>query len=157
MFKTVKSKILLITFIMLAVQMIAFVCYVHVFREKTEDLMLSNYKYSVNKFVQEIDSKVLRLEDNSRDLALIGSLFYKTDRSVPLTQKTIVKTFENYPDSLGGGIWFEPYVVDKSQKRLCFYANRNKENKVVLDESFSSEEYDYHNQGWYKQIISKFI
>ena len=155
MFKTVKSKILLITVIMLAVQMIAFICYVHVFRVKTEDLMLSNYKYSVNKFVQEIDSKVLRLEDNSRDLAMIGSLFYKTDRSIPLTQKTIIKTFENYPDSLGGGIWFEPYAVDKNQKRTCFYAYRDKDNNILIDEDFSSEKYDYHNQGWYKQIISQ--
>ena len=155
MFKTVKSKILLIIIFMLAVQMLAFVCYVNVFREKTEDLMLSNYKYSINKFVQEIDSKVLRLEDNSRDLALIGSLFYKTDRSVPLTQKTIIKTFENYPDSLGGGIWFEPYVVDKNQKRTCFYAYRDKDNNILIDENFASEKYDYHNQGWYKQIISQ--
>ena len=155
MFRTVKSKILITAIIMLTVLMSAFACYTAVSRMKTKQLMVQNYVFSVDKFVQDINKKIIRYEDNVLDLARIGSLFYRTDKSVELTNKTIVKIFENYPDSLGGGIWFEPYIVDKTQKRICFYAYRNKENKVVLDESFNSEEYDYHNQGWYKQIISK--
>ena len=155
MFKTIKSKILILAFIMLAVLMVAFVCYVGVFRMKTKQLMLKNYAFSINSFTQQLDEKVIKSEDNSRDLALIGNLFYKTDRSVGLTNNAITRIFENYPDSLGGGIWFEPYVVDKNKKRVCFYAFRNKNNKIVLDESFESETYDYLNQGWYKQIKSQ--
>ena len=154
MFKTVKSKILITAIIMLAFLMFAFVCYTVVSRMKTKQLMVQNYVFSVDKFVQDINEKIIRYEDNVRELARIGSLFYKTDRSIGLTQKTIVQIFENYPESLGGGIWFEPYIVDKAQKRVCFYAYRNKNKQVVLDEDFGSEEYDYHNQGWYKQIIS---
>ena len=155
MFKTVKSKILITAIIMLTILMSAFACYTIVSRMKTKQLMVQNYVFSVDKFVQDIDKKIIKYEDNSRDLARIGGLFYKTDKSIDLTNRTVITIFENYPESLGGGIWFEPYVVDKTKKRVCFYAYRNKENKVVLDESFSSEEYDYHNQGWYKQIISK--
>lgn len=155
MFKTVKSKILITAIIMLTILMSAFACYTVISRMKTKQLMVQNYVFSVDKFVQDINKKIIRYEDNVLDLARIGSLFYKTDKSVELTNKTVIKIFENYPESLGGGIWFEPYIVDKSQKRVCFYAYRNRENQVVLDESFSSEEYDYHNQGWYKQIISK--
>ena len=155
MFKTVKSKILITAIIMLTILMSAFACYTIVSRMKTKQLMVQNYVFSVDKFVQDINKKIIRYEDNVLELARIGSLFYRTDKSVELTNKTLVKIFENYPDSLGGGIWFEPYVVDKAQKRVCFYAYRNKENNVVLDENFASEEYDYHNQGWYKQIISK--
>ena len=155
MFKTVKSKILITAILMLTVLMSAFACYTIISRMKTKQLMVQNYAFSVDKFVQDINKKIIRYEDNVLDLARIGSLFYKTDKSIELTNKTVIKIFENYPESLGGGIWFEPYVVDKSQKRVCFYAYRNKDNKVVLDESFSSEEYDYHNQCWYKQIIPK--
>lgn len=155
MFKTVKSKILITAIIMLTILMSAFACYTIVSRMKTKQLMVQNYVFSVDKFVQDINKKIIRYEDNVLELARIGSLFYRTDKSVELTNKTLVKIFENYPDSLGGGIWFEPYVVDKAQKSVCFYAYRNKENNVVLDENFASEEYDYHNQGWYKQIISK--
>lgn len=155
MFKTIKSKILITAVIMLTILMSAFFCYTVISRMKTKQLMVQNYVFSVDKFVQDINKKIIRYEDNVLDLARIGSLFYRTDKSIDLTNKTIVKIFENYPDSLGGGIWFEPYIVDKSQKRICFYAYRNKENKVILDKSFGSEEYDYHNQNWYKQIISK--
>lgn len=155
MFKTVKSKILITAIIMLTILMSAFLCYTVVSRMKTKQLMVQNYVFSIDKFVQDINKKIIRYEDNVLDLSIIGSLFYRTDKSVDLTNSTVIKIFENYPESLGGGIWFEPYVIDKSQKRLCFYAYRNKENKVVLDESFNSEKYDYHNQGWYKQIISK--
>ena len=155
MFKTVKSKILITAILMLTVLMSAFACYTIISRMKTKQLMVQNYVFSVDKFVQDINQKIIKYEDNSRDLARIGSLFYQTDRSIDLTNKTIVQIFENYPESLGGGIWFEPYVVDKSKKRLCFYAYRDKNKNIILDESFNSEEYNYHNQNWYKQIISK--
>ena len=68
--------------------------------------------------MQDINKKIIRYEDNVLELARIGSLFYKTDKSIELTNATVVKIFENYPESLGGGIWFEPYIVDKSQKRV---------------------------------------
>ena len=155
MFKTIKSKILITAFIMLAVLMLAFVCYIGIFRMKMKQLMLQNYASSVNSFVQKMDEKVIRAEDNSKDLALLGSLFYQTDRSIPLTNSAIIKLFNNYEHSLGGGIWFKPYVVDKNKKRVCFYAYRNKNGELVLDKSFESDEYDYHNQGWYKQIMGQ--
>ena len=155
MFKTIKSKILVLALVMLAILMLAFACYAGIFRMKTKQLMLQNYSFSVNSFVQQIDEKVIKMEDNSNDLALIGDLFYKTDRSIPLTNRAITKIFDNYRNSLGGGIWFEPYIIDKNQKRLCFYAYRNKQGNLILDEDFASEDYDYHNQGWYKQIISQ--
>ena len=155
MFRTVKSKILVLAFLMLVVLVAVFIFNIGTFKLKTKQLMLQNYSYSINSFVQEINEKVIRLEDNSRDLALLGALFYKIDRDIPITNKAIIKIFENYENSLGGGIWFEPYIVFKNQKRLCFYAYRNKNNKLVLDDEFASEEYDYHNQGWYKQITAQ--
>ncbi|MBQ7449947.1 SpoIIE family protein phosphatase [bacterium] len=155
MFKTIKSKFLVWTFVMLAVLMLAFVSYIGIFRMKMKQLMIQNYGNSINAFVQQLDDKVIRAVDNSKDLALLGSLYYKTDRSIPLTNKSIIKLFENYENSLGGGIWFEPYVVNKNQKRNCFYVYRNKNGKLILDEDFASDEYDYHNQGWYKQIMSQ--
>lgn len=154
-FKTLKSKILGISIAILAVITLVFLTYCYVFEDKTKPLVLDYYSRYIEVLKDEINDDIIKIENNSKGLALIGNLFYRTDKSVGLTQDVIKKIFYNYPDSLGGGIWFEPYVIDKSQKRFCFYAFRNNDGEVVLDDSFNSEEYDYLNQDWYKQIFSQ--
>ena len=155
MFKTVKSKILITAIIMLAFLMSAFMFHTIISRMKTKQLMVQNYGFSINEYVEDINDSIIKAEDNLKSLSLIGSLFYKTDRSTELTDKVVTRIFENYPNSLGGGIWFKPYILDKNKKYVCFYAFRNKNNKIILDKNFASKEYDYPNQDWYKQIISQ--
>ena len=155
MFKTLKSKIIVSTIVMLTFLMFAFGFFAIKSRMYTKQLMVQNYRFSIREFVEEVNISVLKAENNLKSLALIGSLFYKTDRSYNLTNRVITRIFENYPETLGGGIWFKPYTVDKSKKYVCFYAFRDKNNKIVIDENFSSEEYDYPNQEWYKEIISQ--
>ncbi len=155
MFKTVKSKILIIAIIMLTVLMFAFGCYTVYSRMKTKQLMVQNYGFSMNEYTERLDDEIIYAENNLNGLALIGNVFYRTDRSTELTNRIITRIFENYPKNLGGGIWFLPYKIDKSKKYVCFYAYRNKDNKIIIDEKFSSEEYDYPNQEWYKSIISQ--
>ena len=155
MFKTLKSKIVAIAIIVLAVMTFVFAAFAYAFEIKTKPLILDYYSRYIEVLKDEINNDVIKIENNSKGLALIGALFYKTDKSVDLTKEVIKKIFYNYPDSLGGGIWFEPYVIDKSQKRFCFYAFHNTDGNVVIDESFNSEKYDYLNQGWYTQIISQ--
>lgn len=157
MFKTIRSKILAITILMLAFLMITSVVHVYFARMNTKQLMVQNYKFSItaSPFVQEIKNRIITTEDNLKSLSLIGSLYYKTDRSNDLTDRVIEKVFKNYPQALGGGIWFKPYIVDISKKYTCFYAFRDKNNKIVIDKNFENEKYDYPNQEWYKQIISQ--
>ncbi len=155
MLKTIRSKILVVMLIMLTVLMFAFLCYTYIFRDKTKQLMLKNYSLSMNDFVQELDENILSFEDNSRDLALIGTLFYKIDKNSALTKVVMKRIFDNYKTSLGGGLWFEPYIFGNDKKRLCIYMYRDENDNLILDESFASDKYDYHNQGWYKQIKSQ--
>ena len=155
MFKTLKSKILAIAITVLAFMTLVFLAYAYVFEIKTKPLILDYYSRYIEVLRDEIDDDIVKIENNSKDLALIGSLFHKTDKNSTLTEEVIKKIFYNYPESLGGGIWFEPYVVDNTQKRFCFYAFRNEKGEVVIDKSFNSEEYNYLNQGWYRQIFSQ--
>lgn len=155
MFKTLKSKILAITITVLAVVVLVFMGFSYVFESKTTPLIIDYYSRYIEVLKEDIDDDIINISNNAKDLALIGSLFHGTDKSIPLTEQVIKKIFNNYPESLGGGIWFEPFVVDKSQKRFCFYAFRNKQGDVVIDKSFNSEKYNYLEQGWYKQIYSQ--
>ena len=155
MFKTVKSKVIITAILILALLMLVFGCYTIISRMKTKQLMVQNYGASISSFVENINDRVFKAEDNLKSLALIGSLYYQTDRDNEITNKVITRIFENYPESLGGGIWFKPYYLDKTKKYSCFYAYRNKNNKIVIDTNFASKDYDYPNQEWYKQIIAE--
>ena len=97
MFKTIKAKIIVSTIIILAFLMCVFGFHTIFSRMKTKQLMVQNYRAFISTYFEEIKDSVSRLEDNLKSLALIGSLFYKTDRSYPLTDKAIIKIFESYP------------------------------------------------------------
>ena len=156
MFRSLKSKIIFTSFIMLTLLMSVFIFFAIQSRMFTKQLMVQNYRYSIDAaFVNDINDSIMTLEDNLKSLALIGGLHYRTSRSNELTDEVVIRIFRNYPNTLGGGIWFKPYVFGDNKKYNCFYAYRNKNNKVVLDKNFASAEYDYPNQQWYKEIISK--
>ena len=133
MFKTVRSKVIITAIIMLTFLMFAFACHTIISRMKTKQLMVQNYAYSIDSFAEDINDRVIKTEDNLRDLALIGNLFYRTDRSIELTYGVIARIFENYPGTLGGGIWFKPYIIDKSKKYVCFYAYHDKDIRSGTD------------------------
>ena len=154
MFKDIKRQMMVVVLSMFLALVTVLCVYSYIFLRNTKALLIDSYSHSISVFAESINKDVLRIENNSEDLALMGSLFYKAGQDATIAKAAIKKIFENYENSLGGGIWFEPYVVDKNQKRFCIYAYRNSQDKVVLDETFNSEEYNYHNQGWYKQIIS---
>ena len=156
MFKSLKSKILITAIVMLTLLMLVFLVFAVYSRKNTKQLIIQNYRYDIDaQFVEKLHDQILTLENNLRGLALIGNLYYKTDHSDELTYRVLVRIFRNYPDTLGGGIWFMPYVVDKNTQYKCFYAYRNKDNRVVVDKNFSNAEYDYPNKDWYKEIISQ--
>ena len=153
MFKTIKSKILIITLSMSLVLLFILaaiaLCYYH----DVKEILINRTDNFTKLQAKELDLEILRTEKNARDLALMGELYYKFDRNPKIAEKTIIEVFENYPISLGGGIWFKPYIVNTDKMRSCIYAYRNDKGKLVLDESFESEEYNYLNQNWYKEIM----
>ncbi len=156
MFKSIKSKIIITSIVMLTVLMFAVSLFALYSRQSTKQLMVQNYKYFiVSEYLEKIYDNIVTLENNLRGLSLIGSLYYKTDHDDDLTYPVITRIFSNYPDTLGGGIWFKPYIIDKNIKYKCFYAFRNKDREIVFDKEFASKKYDYPDQEWYKEIISE--
>lgn len=155
MFNTLRSKIAIITLGMLAALVVVLSCYSYLYLKHAKSLTIQGGSHATSVIAQGINREIVELEDNSKDLALMGSLFYKAGKDKQIAKQTVVRIFENYDDSLGGGIWFKPYQVSKNEKRFCIYAYRNKDNQVVLDENFNSDEYNYPEQKWYKEISAK--
>lgn len=157
MLNTIKSKILIIvlsTFVILisALLMFGFLSY-----KNSGKLIIQSYYYSIAVLVQNLNKEIVEIENNAQDLAILGNLYYNAGkgRNETKAKNAVIKIFDNYKGSLGGGIWFKPYAFHKNKKLSCIYGYRNKQNDLIIDDSFQSESYNYIQQGWYKQISSK--
>jgi len=155
MLNTIKSKILLITTSMLVALILVLGCFAYIYYKNSKELVIWSCSHRIGEFAGDINKEVIKIEANSKDLALFGELYYRFDRKKDVATKSIIQVFENYKDSLGGGIWFKPYLVDPAKKYSCIYAYRNKDGKVISDPQFETAEYDYLNKSWYKEIMSQ--
>ena len=113
MFNTIKSKILLITFLMLLALSIVLSVFSYIFYNNSKSLIIKSCSHTIGQFVQNINKDIIKIENNARDLALNGELHYHSARRKDVFEDVTKRVFENYPDSLGGGIWFKPYVILK--------------------------------------------
>ena len=57
-------------------------------------------------------------------------------------------------DSLGFGIWFEPYKYNGSLKYFGPYVYKDQE-KIISTADYETSDYNYHNQDWYKIGVGK--
>ena len=152
-FNTVKSKIILISAIMLITLSLLLGFFAYLYLEYGKFLILKGFSFHISNFAEQINKDVIRIENNAKDLALQGKMFYQIDKNRNMALFTTINIFNNYPYSLGGGIWFEPNIIDSNKRFYCIYVYRNKDGKVIPDEQFETEEYDYLNKSWYKEIF----
>ena len=145
-FNTVKSKIILISALMLIALSILLGFFAFIYLENGKSILLKGFSFHISNFAERINKDIIRMEDNAKDLALQGKMFYQIDKNRNMALFTTINIFNNYPHSLGGGIWFEPNIVDPQKRLNCIYVYRNKNGEVVPDEQFETEEYDYLNK-----------
>src|SRR5574344_886555 len=153
MFKTVKTKIIAITIGLFAIFSIVIF--------GIEILSYYNFKMlkketcdnQVERFASDLNSSVRQLQENALSLGLSGaSFFYYNKKDKKFIDFIVRDNFRNNNKlSIGGGIWFEPYVINPKLKRYCSYAFFNGK-KIVIDRAFESVQYDYQNQNWYKTV-----
>ena len=153
LFNTVKSKIILISALMLIILSVLLSAFAYIYMRSGKTLLLTGYSYHISNFAEEINKDIISIENNAKDLALQGEMFNHIDKNRDMALFTTINIFNNYPDSLGGGIWFEPNIIDPVKRLYCIYVYRNKNNEVVPDEQFETEAYDYLNKSWYKEIF----
>lgn len=155
MLNSIKSRILILTLSLLilfgfVVTGAALLAFYH-----DKELIITGNGFSISSLTERVNQEITKLENNAMDLALLGESYYSSYQKGTMDKASVIRIFENYPQSLGGGIWFKPYKLQKNKKRSCIYAFRNSDNQIVTDDSFESEEYNYLNQLWYIEIISK--
>ena len=153
LFNTVKSKIILISALLLIMLSVLLSAFAYIYMQSGKTLLLKGYSHYISNFAEKINKDIIRIEDNAKDLALQGEMFNHIDKDRNMALFTTINIFKNYPNSLGGGIWFEPNIIDSAKRWYCIYVYRNKNNEIIPDEQFETEEYDYLNKSWYKEIF----
>lgn len=153
MFNTIKSKILSIVITMLIVLSIVLTIFSYIYLENSKSLIIKSTSYSVGQVVQNINKEIIKIENNAHDLALLGEFHYNSAKEKSVFEYITKKVFENYPESLGGGLWYKPYSIIPSIELYCVYAYRDKNSNILIDERYGTKEYNYPEQSWYKEII----
>ena len=99
------------------------------------------------------------MEHKAIELAKSGELFYQLKNTIPLEQiepalkSFLIDSFTFFPESIGGGLWYEPNIFDKQKKYYGPYVFWNKDKQVEFTWDLSSTGYDYHSQSWYLEAL----
>ena len=159
MFNSLKIKIILTVISILFVCITAYL-YVdteinqRLYHTNTERETISKVTFSVDKINYYTDT----MEKKSTELARAGEIFYKTrtnlirsdlDASV---KAYLIDSFSLFPEAIGGGLWYEPYVFYTDQKYYGPYAYWDN-GAVLFTWDLNTSEYDYHTQDWYTLAI----
>lgn len=152
MFNTIKSKIILTTSLMFVILCLVLAGFSALIYQQGKFIVRRGCGYNIAIFKEKINKEIIELESSASDLALLGSVYFESRREKTLAENMLINIFNGYPMSLGGGIWFEPYEVNKNKRLFCIYAFRDKKGTLKIDNSFESEAYNYPHQRWYTDI-----
>jgi len=153
---SVRIKILVIVLGFFALIAAAFAVYSAAATANYRQLRTNELSGIVAYESERVGKIIAEMERNAIDLALAGRQFYQTGKASDSAGISIsVENFSAFTAAIGGGIWFEPYALESSTRRVCYYAFFDPElNAVRHDPSFEAEEYDYHTQMWYTTIAA---
>ncbi len=149
MFKRgLNSKIILLVFIVIALLTVT-----------NSFISISNSKNQIDKdmedhieqFIENVNSKMdgkfyaheKIAESISKMYTLNTNKLKKEDYKEIISEIVVLN-----PNTLGSGIWLEPYAYDSSQKYFGPYVYKDG-GKLVYTTDYEAASYDYHNQAWY--------
>lgn len=123
-------------------------------REKQIETIMEENRHKIDSLTQLMEKKVV-------ELARVGEHFFELHQQIPsfnidpFVIQYLKGSFKNFPESIGGGIWYEPYVFDKNIKYYGPYVfwGVNKELEFTWD--LSNESYNYPEQSWYLIALPK--
>lgn len=158
MLKTLKSKIIfIITFLLSLLSVFTFAVALSAY-ENGKQVKIEAFDVRVEKFTSNIDSAIYDLKIIVTELASRGNIYAEYKGSHNRLNYYVSSVFNNNKTVLqndeisSGGIWFKPYMIDKSYEKLgVFYKN----NELYSNEDLNRLNYNYLNESWYKALINK--
>jgi len=148
---SLRTKILLIVLVFLAFIGTAFVFYSIVTTVNYKRLRLDGIEKTVAFESEKVNRIIAAIERDAISLSRDGLLYYKFQSS-EISEISVLEYLRSFPTVIGGGLWFEPYAYNKEKLRAGIYAFNDKAKGEVRLDEFEMDEYDYHNENWYREI-----
>ncbi|WP_018692851.1 ATP-binding protein [Algicola sagamiensis] len=131
----------------------------HRSEEAVQELRELQVEQVVRANLTLLESMAMQMERNVQDLSLAGGLLYKlvkdgySKEKISEKSKTIlVENFESFPESIGGGLWYEPYTLFKEEIFYGPYAYWH-DGDVKFSWDLNTPTYNYHQQSWYQLAL----
>lgn len=150
---SIRTKILAIVLVFFSLISAAFVIYSITTTKDYKRLRLESIENTVAFETEKVNRIISELEQGAVFFALGGMLTLNA-QSDELGFKFVTEFLSSIPAAVGAGFCYEPYEYNKDQLRKGFYSfYENDTGRVAVDDFFFLSEHDYHNAGWYREII----
>lgn len=151
---SIRLKVFVIVLAFFLLIVLAFAVYSVITTSRYRQLRTDEVSKTIAFESERVGKVIAEMERNAIDLALAGKQWHQYgNRSPEFGISVAVDNFSAFTTAVGGGIWFEPYIIDAVARRVCYYAFFDQAlNAVRHDPSFETDQYDYHTQMWYRTI-----
>ena len=147
--KSIKTKMLIwiLPVVLIGMMLLTYVSYFY-----STSLIKSELQV---KMETQLQAKVQEIEKNLQRHGKIAQSLAKVAQSssTSLTKENYVDLLKGIittnPETLGAGVWFEPYIYNKNIKLFGPDAYKDG-NNIVYTDDYSTESYNYPSYDWYK-------
>jgi len=153
MIYSLRTKILAIGLVFFALLGAAFVLYSMATTVHYKRLRLEGIRKTVEFETEKVNKVIMGMEQGAEILALDGLISHRL-QSYEINETMVIGFLNGFREAVGGGFWFEPYADREDKYRSNFYAFFDKsQGKIRFDDTFDSDEYDYHSKSWYRELL----
>jgi len=154
MLNSIKSKVIVMTLSLLIMLGVVVTSAAVIAFYNDKELIIAGNNASIAAFEGQINNEITALEKNAQDLALMGEVYYQNGKKAEIGEFSTKQILQNYPNSMGNGIYFKPYKINKDQKEGCIHAFREMDGTIDLLASCEKGSFKYFEQDWYSKILT---
>ncbi|WP_149980643.1 ATP-binding protein [Pseudoalteromonas rhizosphaerae] len=128
-----------------------------IYKESLDEFKQNEIQAVFNGTISRINHLTEQMQGHAIDLALSGEQLYflRHQKSTPmadikeLAQRTLQNKFTSFEQAMGGGLWYQPQVLDEQYRYFGPYVYKeNKQLQFTWD--LNTPQYDYFSQDWYQ-------
>jgi hypothetical protein len=151
---SIRVKILLIVFGFFALTGIVFALYSNATIKSYRLLRIDGISKTI-AFESEIVGNIIsEIERGTMTFAFISEQTYRSGRSFDIPEN--ITSLENISikTALNIGIWFEPFVLENNNQRICFNFIFDQESRAIIFDRVFEDENNKYSLDWYSGIIA---